>query len=33
MEILARKKAEGEKAALEQRILDMEEEMREERMV
>ena len=33
MEILARKKAEGEKAALEQRILDMEEEIREERMV
>ena len=27
MEILARKKAEGEKAALEQRILDMEEEI------
>jgi hypothetical protein len=33
MEILPRKKAEGEKAALEQRILDMEKEMREERMV
>ena len=32
MEVLARKKAEREKAALEQRIAEMEEKMQEQRM-
>jgi hypothetical protein len=32
MEVLARKKAESEKAALEQRIAEMEEKMQEQRM-
>jgi hypothetical protein len=32
MEVLARKKAEREKAALEQHIIEMEEKMQEQRM-